>query len=321
MLIELLKERKPAHLIKFAIMSLTFVTSRTLMVIEDFVFPGLKEIEKEWLDQPGKVIFVLGHPRSGTTNIQSALVSHPDCFSGQVSDIIFASLIQKYAMQPFLFLVDFILNTVLRVNQKNHKMTATEPLEESIFLILCFFRSPIFTFSSLMECRELSERGSNFDDWQMRFVRQCMVRVIYFRRTPGKQQTYIGCPLNFCANMEITRKHFPHARFVVTVRDPKESFPSIMDYVTMVNKEELLSDSWRRKAEITLTISSNRFYKGMASWEGDDLTHWIDFNQWKKEGSKLLGDIWKTQGLSFTEELLQAALVRKESHKNRPEAY
>ena len=46
MLIELLKQRKPAPLAKFAILSLMFVTSRTLMVIDDLIFPGLKEIEK-----------------------------------------------------------------------------------------------------------------------------------------------------------------------------------------------------------------------------------------------------------------------------------
>ena len=238
-----------------------------------------------------------------------------------MADIFFASVIQKYASKPFLFLVDFVLNKIVPANQKNHKLTATEPLEESIFLSLAFLRTPIFTFSSLMEYRELSEAANNFDDWQMRFVKQCLIRVIYFRRTPGKQQTYIGCPLNFCADISITRKHFPHARFVITVRDPKESFPSIMDYVTMVNKEELLSDSWRSKADLFLTISSYRLYKGMATWEGDDLTHWIDFNKWKSEGGKLLGNIWKSQGLDFKEEHLQAALIRKESHKNRPEAY
>ena len=61
----------------------------------------------------------------------------------------------------------------------------------------------------------------------------------------------------------------------------------------------------------------------MAKWEGDDLTYWIDFNQWKTQGSQLLGGIWKAEGWDFTEEQLRAALVRKEAqtHKNRPESY
>ena len=39
------------------------------MMIEDYIFPGLKTIDKEFFMQPNKMVFVTGHARSGTTNV------------------------------------------------------------------------------------------------------------------------------------------------------------------------------------------------------------------------------------------------------------
>ena len=121
--------------------------------------------------------------------------------------------------------------------------------------------------------------------------------------------------------MPLTRKHFPYARLVVTVRDPRESWPSMIDYLTTVTKEDPLSDSWQVKKEHMLVYTSRDNYRGMAAWEGDDLTHWIDFNKWKSQGATQLETIWKAEQWEFTPEQTSAALVRSESHKNKPESY
>ena len=176
-------------------------------------------------------------------------------------------------------------------------------------------------FPILVEHRQFCIEANAFDDWQMEWVKACLARVIYFRRDWAKEQTYVGCPLNFIADVPLTRKHFPHARFVVTVRDPREAWPSMIDYLTNVTKENALSDSWKIKKEHMLMYTSRDNYKGMAAWEGDDLTHWIDFNKWKTQGAKQLETIWNAEQWTFTPEQTRAALIRREQHKNRPESY
>jgi hypothetical protein len=114
----------------------------------------------------------------------------------------------------------------------------------------------------------------------MEYIKACLVCAIYYNRT-AKDKTYIGCPLSLIANVPLLRKHFPYARLVITVRDPREAWPSMIDYLSKVTKEDPLSDTCLIKNEHMLRITSRDNYRGMAAWEGDNLTHWIDFNKWK----------------------------------------
>ena len=105
----LLKQGKPLPFLGFLAVSVFSMITRTLCFLDTLLFPGLKDVEKEFFEQPGKLIFVLGHPRSGTTNIQNAISSIDNCFTGTLADVICISLVQKYMLQPFVSAVNFIL--------------------------------------------------------------------------------------------------------------------------------------------------------------------------------------------------------------------
>ena len=78
----LVKNKEWKQILGLIVSSIYTVAVRTFLVLDTLLFPGIKDVEKEFFEKPGKVIFVLGHPRSGTTNIHSALNSHPNCING-----------------------------------------------------------------------------------------------------------------------------------------------------------------------------------------------------------------------------------------------
>jgi hypothetical protein len=148
LVIVLVKNKEWKQILGLIVSSIYTVAVRTFLVLDTLLFPGIKDVEKEFFEKPGKLIFVLGHPRSGTTNIHSALITHPNCIHGEMTDLFFPSLLQKYFSQPFAFLVNFILDKVVQVNKSNHKMSDSEPLEEWLFQTWTYHRAMVFEFPS-----------------------------------------------------------------------------------------------------------------------------------------------------------------------------
>jgi len=56
--------------------------NRTLMALEDILFPSLKDIADEFFNHKNKICFVTGHQRSATTNVHKAISSLPDVTTG-----------------------------------------------------------------------------------------------------------------------------------------------------------------------------------------------------------------------------------------------
>ncbi len=108
--------------------------NRFLIVLEDLVIPSLKQIEHDLFNTPNRVIFVFGHPRSGTTNIHKGLSSLDGVATGHFYDILMSSLTMKYLCYPIVALLDKILfKTLLNSDDcPNHKIGPWEELEESL---------------------------------------------------------------------------------------------------------------------------------------------------------------------------------------------
>lgn len=218
--LKIIAVKRPVALIGFLLISLLSMVNRTLMCIEDILFRKLRTIEKEYFTKPGKIIFVLGHPRSGTTNLQKGVSSAEGCITGKVVDTIVPSLLLKYATKPFMAFVQLIIS-VSNFNQKNHPVSETEDLEEQTLLIHTFFSELLaYLFPCLSEVESMLLTAQEFEDWHLDFIKRGIARVIYFRRN-AQTTTYVGCSTTLLADMPLLRKHFPHARFVMAVRDPR----------------------------------------------------------------------------------------------------
>jgi hypothetical protein len=106
------------------------------MWIEDFIFPSLEEIEKEFFTKPNRLVLVLGHPRSGTTNVQKSLCSLPNSINGTQFDLMAPSLLMKYAVTPLRRVVNWLFyRKIVEGDIRNHKIGVSEELEEMLLMI------------------------------------------------------------------------------------------------------------------------------------------------------------------------------------------
>ena len=115
-------------------MSQLYQWNRFLINLEELLIPGLTKIEHDLFNTPNRVIFVFGHPRSGTTNIHKALSSLDGVATGHYYDILMSSLTMKYLCYPIVSLLDaFFFKTLYNSDAcSNHKIGPWEELEESL---------------------------------------------------------------------------------------------------------------------------------------------------------------------------------------------
>ena len=120
-------------------------------------------------------------------------------------------------------------------NNKNHRTDQAEELEEQLFMIhqLAGDLMGGFLFPVLSLDTKFCEESLKFKDYHFEYVKKCMARIIYFRGS-NEKTVYVGCPVSFTADMHMLRKHFPYAKFIVSVRDPRKSWPSMIDFITSV---------------------------------------------------------------------------------------
>ena len=81
--------------------------NRICIVIEDWLFPILHQIEHDLFSTPNRVIFILGHGRSGTTNVHKALSSLDGVATGTFYDMLMPSLMLKFVFAPFVKVLDY----------------------------------------------------------------------------------------------------------------------------------------------------------------------------------------------------------------------
>lgn len=103
-----IKQRKFGLAIQYCIFSLMAPVNRTLMMIEDVMFPGLKTIADEYFTQRNKLVFVTGHQRSGTTNVHKAVSSLDGVITGTQFDAVCPSLLLKYLCGPLMSAINTI---------------------------------------------------------------------------------------------------------------------------------------------------------------------------------------------------------------------
>lgn len=128
LLIRKQKYGQAAEVVFWIYLIMTFMTAQW---VERICLPGLARIEQEFFNQPNRLVFVCGHPRSGTTNLQKSLVSRPHVVHGHMIDFLLTPLALKYLLFP----VARIFNTIffkpyVDIDIKNHGVGFDQELEE-----------------------------------------------------------------------------------------------------------------------------------------------------------------------------------------------
>ena len=117
----------------------------------------------------------------------------------------------------------------------------------------------------------------------------------------------------------MVRKHFPHAKLIINIRDPKEAFPSFVAMISALRGQPLSELDGRLK--LYYKTVSRAMYEGSAKYSGDPNTYYHNFKDWKDDGPKSLARIWQWLGWTFESGDLQIALRKHESHRNPPACF
>jgi len=299
------------------------MVNRFLMAIEDILFPGIDEYAKEVFTQPNKLVFILGHQRSGTTNVHKALSSINGVTTGTQFDLIFPSLILKYVFSHLASGVNWLFfRQVVQAEISNHKFGVFEELEEHLLMLHYFGGEVISTvlFPFLGENSNFLEQAIKIEPHHMKFTRRCIARTLYFQRKPTS--AYVGCPLGFSLNPALLRKHFPFAKIIVCARDPVRAFPSFVDLIRALTKAPLPYDEkFVVRINVLYNIYSTRVYQSLSDFPGDKHTMWLDFENWKKNAPRELEWLWACLGWKPPQGASKIALERSESHSNCSESF
>lgn len=127
--IALLRQKDAKGILIFFLIFIFASLNHFLIAVEDILLPRISSIRFE------KVVFILGHPRSGTTYLHKALHGAPGVETSSLYDLWFASIILKRLGQSLLPLVDRITR---HWSTQNHPIGIWEELEEHQWLLLRF---------------------------------------------------------------------------------------------------------------------------------------------------------------------------------------
>jgi hypothetical protein len=207
--------------------------------LDRILFPGLGKVEVR------KPIFMVGHARSGTTLAHRLLSKDADRFSSfLLYELYFPSLLQKKVIRAAARLDSALLGGFLerrvRAWEKRrygkmrhiHKMGLTIPEEDDI--VLYYSMAAGFWITKMPYMGDLDFYHMN--DWPERkrrrindFYRECIRRQLYLN---GPDRTHLSKNPLYSGRVASLIEAFPDAMFVVNVRNPNETIPSLLKLMT-----------------------------------------------------------------------------------------
>ena len=212
--------------------------------LDGLFFPGL------WRTEVRTPVFVVGHARSGTTLVHRIMSRDEGRFSSFVLyELYFPSLLQKKAIRLLAALdrraLGGWIDARIRAWEKKrygamqniHEMGLTVPEEDDIvFYYSCAsgFWITKMPYLGDLDFFYVDQRPVRKRRRLMRFYRDCVRRQLYLN---GRDRIHLSKNPVFSGRVESLIEMFPDARFVVPVRNPHETIPSLL---------KLMRVGWRR---------------------------------------------------------------------------
>ncbi|MEZ4333207.1 MAG: sulfotransferase [Myxococcota bacterium] len=207
-------------------------------LLDRLLYPDLAGVEVK------APIFMVGHARSGTTLTHRLLSADRGRFSSfLLYELYFPSLIQKKLIR-WIARIDAEKWRGLLAGQVRawedwrygpmrhmHEMGLTEPEEDDI--VLYWSMAAGFWITKMPYMGDLDFYYMN--DWPERkrrryndFYRECVKRQLYLN---GPDKIHLSKNPMYSGRVAALHEAFPDARFVVNVRDPNETIPSLLKLV------------------------------------------------------------------------------------------
>jgi hypothetical protein len=206
--------------------------------LDGILFPGLRKVA---VREP---VFMVGHARSGTTLTHRLMSRDEGRFSSfLLYECYFPSLLQKRAIRWGIAfdrkrLGGFLASRVAAWEDRRygasrhmHAMGLTMPEEDDISLY--YSMASGFWITRMPYMGDLDFYHMN--DWPEKkrrayndFYRECVRRQLYLN---GPEKTHLAKNPLWAGRVASLLEAFPDAKFVVNVRDPRDTIPSLLKLV------------------------------------------------------------------------------------------
>lgn len=209
------------------------ILNRFFLLLDYIFYPGFYRVEVK------KPVFIIGHPRSGTTFLHRLFLQTNEMASFKSWHLLFPSLTLRFFLRP---LMHFLIRNNLHVlipEEAGTLMTLDKDDEEE----LLFFNNFDTQFLTLTALGMLDDdyRELRFHDLQPRrkrirsagFLKSCFQRQIYYT---GRKQIF--AQMHFSTHrIRTLMEVFPDAKFIYIDRTPYETLPSVFSLVyTFLNE-------------------------------------------------------------------------------------
>lgn len=199
------------------------------LLLDNIFFPGYRRVEVK------NPVFIIGHPRSGTTFLHHLLSRTGRTAAFKCWHIFFPALTARALVKPLMHrLIKKGKSEVMPVETGHHM--ALEKVEEEEMLFLNNYDTQ-FIGSALLALDDREYPELQFHDQQpdrrrfrsLRFLHGCFQRQIHYTSRPR-----IIAQTHFSTHrLKTIMEFYPDAKFIYIVRDPQEVIPS---YLSLLHK-------------------------------------------------------------------------------------
>jgi len=299
------------------------------MALDRVLFPGFRRIA---VREP---VFVVGHARSGTSLLHELLARDGERFSTFLTwELFLPSILQKKLVRALGRLdaawlggavdrrIKAFEDRAFARGREMHPMSLTRPEEdEFLFAASCASGVWVLLFPYWRELQSLyytDEMPPARRRRLMRFYRGCVQRQLYLNG-PGK--LHLSKNPTFCGKLESLIEAFPDARFVVCLRTPYDTIPSLLKMMTRNWKAahctpERMEDSRRVLAE--QSFHSYRYPLEVLARHPETRQAVVDYRALVERPKRTVEEVYRALGLSLSpayEEALAQEERRSKTHR------
>jgi hypothetical protein len=203
--------------------TMKILTALTL-ALDPLFFPGFRKVRVE------RPIFIIGHPRSGTTFLHHLLSQHEEAAPFHTWHLFFPALTARFLFRPLVNLLVKKGKTEVMPEWTGHRM-ALDKTEEEEMLFLHNYDTNFITIG-MLSFSERTYPELQYHDRQprearlrsMRFLDGCFRRHLY---STGKSR--IIAQTHFSTfRLKTMLEFYPDARFIFIMRSPHHVVPSFL---------------------------------------------------------------------------------------------